>query len=542
MKHFDTFAIMLDCSRNAVMTVPSIKKMILIMEKIGYNALMLYTEDTYEIDGEPYFGYMRGRYSKSELKEIAHFGQEHGIEVIPCIQTLAHLNAIFHHACYESIHDCDDILLLDEPKTYELIQKMIDTCKECFLTKKIHIGMDEAFMFGYGKYREKHGDSVNRIAVLAKHLDKVKAMCSERGLKPMMWGDMPYRLAYDNAYFSENPHIDLSPKAKAAPGVNLVYWDYYHLDSSYYEGMIDRFKKLSDDALYFAGGAWVWAGFLPLLSRGEKVSKAAIEACINKGVRNFIMTCWLDNGAECSIFSSLSTLYYAYQVAEGITDMNAIKEGFSHLFGISYDSWKLLETPNYITNAKEPIGNAPINPTKYLLFNDPLLGQFDNGIDVKDDELFAEKAKVLKRISKEAGEYGYLFEYAAALSDVLAIKNSLGVKMRTAYLSKDKAALMNILPLIDECLVRLNALEKAFRIRWLKEAKPQGLEVAQIRFGGLANRLKEAKERINEYLLGSIDSIPELDEERLPISGNEEGDKNAKWFNDWIKNASTNVI
>ena len=31
---------------------------------------MLYTEDTYEVDNEPYFGYMRGRYSADELREL----------------------------------------------------------------------------------------------------------------------------------------------------------------------------------------------------------------------------------------------------------------------------------------------------------------------------------------------------------------------------------------------------------------------------------------------------------------------------------------
>ena len=31
---------------------------------------MPYTEDIYEVDGEPYFGYMRGSYTKAEMKEI----------------------------------------------------------------------------------------------------------------------------------------------------------------------------------------------------------------------------------------------------------------------------------------------------------------------------------------------------------------------------------------------------------------------------------------------------------------------------------------
>ncbi len=40
---------------------------------------MHYTEDTYEVDGEPFFGYMRGRYTKAEMKEIDAFAEELGV-------------------------------------------------------------------------------------------------------------------------------------------------------------------------------------------------------------------------------------------------------------------------------------------------------------------------------------------------------------------------------------------------------------------------------------------------------------------------------
>lgn len=56
---------------------------------------MLYTEDTYEVNDEPYFGYVRGRYTKEEMKELDAFAGSLGISLIPCIQTLAHLKATF---------------------------------------------------------------------------------------------------------------------------------------------------------------------------------------------------------------------------------------------------------------------------------------------------------------------------------------------------------------------------------------------------------------------------------------------------------------
>lgn len=92
---FNRLGVMLDCSRNAVMSVPTLKEWMDIMADLGYNTLMLYTEDTYEVDNQPYFGYLRGKYSQQELREIDSYASEKGIEFIPAIQTLAHLNSIF---------------------------------------------------------------------------------------------------------------------------------------------------------------------------------------------------------------------------------------------------------------------------------------------------------------------------------------------------------------------------------------------------------------------------------------------------------------
>ena len=114
----DEFGVMLDCSRNAVRNLAHLKEFIGYIALEGYNQLQLYTEDTYEIQDEPYFGYLRGRYTQDELGEIVNYAENFGIEVVPCIQTLAHLNQLFRWSSqYEKIHDIDDILLIDSDDT-----------------------------------------------------------------------------------------------------------------------------------------------------------------------------------------------------------------------------------------------------------------------------------------------------------------------------------------------------------------------------------------------------------------------------------------
>ena len=134
---------MLDMSGNAVMKAEKVKEYALYLKKLGYNMIQLYTEDTYEVDGEPFFGYMRGGYSKDDLKEIDAYCNSIGIEVIPCIQTLAHLSRIFRWDGYADINDADDMLLIDDERTYALIENMFATLAQCFSSRTVNIGLDE---------------------------------------------------------------------------------------------------------------------------------------------------------------------------------------------------------------------------------------------------------------------------------------------------------------------------------------------------------------------------------------------------------------
>ncbi|MBO4262615.1 MAG: beta-N-acetylhexosaminidase, partial [Clostridia bacterium] len=221
------FGVMLDCSRNAVLRPEKVKELAKILKSFGYNMLQLYTEDTYEVDGEPYFGYKRGRYTQEELKDIVDHCDEIGVEVIPCVQTLAHLNAAFKWRPYAEICDTANILLVDEPRTYEFIENIFKTLKKCFKSEYVHIGMDEAHMLGLGKHLDRHGYE-NRFDILKRHLGKVMDLAKKYGLKPVMWSDMFFRLGNHGAYYSAEPKLTEEAKKAVPEGVSLCYWDYYH--------------------------------------------------------------------------------------------------------------------------------------------------------------------------------------------------------------------------------------------------------------------------------------------------------------------------
>ena len=72
---------------------------------MGLNALFLYTEDTIELPDYPYFGYMRGAYTAQEIRKLDDYAARFGVELIPCIQTLAHFTAPMRWRAFDELRD-----------------------------------------------------------------------------------------------------------------------------------------------------------------------------------------------------------------------------------------------------------------------------------------------------------------------------------------------------------------------------------------------------------------------------------------------------
>ncbi len=510
MSKYDRFGIMLDCSRNAVMRPKEVMRFIDHLEKMGYNTLELYAEDTYKIDGEPYMGYMRGAYSKDELKAIDAYAAAHGIELIPCIQTLAHFTNLVKLPQYREIVDINDILLIDEPRTYEFIENIFKTLAECFTSRSVNIGMDEAHMVGLGKHLERHGLE-NRFELLARHLTRVLEIAKKYGFTPHMWSDMFFRLANNGDYYGSNKIaqevIDLVPQ-----GVELVYWDYYNTEKKEYDRLIESHQDFGK-RLWFAGGAWTWRGFAPCNRFALHTMRPAMESVASHGIKDVLITLWGDNGAECSFYSVLPSLYAIKQYSEGNFDEDAIKAGFKELFGVDYDSFMLLDAPNALGWREGVVNNE--NPCRTLLYSDCFLGHKDIAASRSPKTDYERIARDIKKAEANVGEYSYIFSCMSSLCSVMEIKKDLGILTRKYYEVGDKEALRGLTKRYDLCLERLKTFYNNFKLLWFKENKSFGWEIQDVRLGGLMRRLESCRDIINDYVDGKLDSIDELEEPLL---------------------------
>ena len=69
---------MLDVSQgNAAPNVQSVRQLLRHMAVMGLDMLMLYSEDSYKVKEQPYFGYLRARYTEEELRDGRHQCRRH---------------------------------------------------------------------------------------------------------------------------------------------------------------------------------------------------------------------------------------------------------------------------------------------------------------------------------------------------------------------------------------------------------------------------------------------------------------------------------
>ncbi len=513
---FKTNGAMVDMSRNAVMNVKTLKAMFRKMALMGLNSYQLYIEDTYELEEYPYFGYMRGRYTKEELCELDSYALSLGIELIPCIQVLGHLATHLHWSAASAYKDTANALLVGANETYNLIDSMIKTLSECFTTRRVHIGMDETHDLGTGKYLDRFG-YCERTKIFFEHLSRVSKIVEKYGFEPMMWSDMFFRLAGKGIPNFEDYHIDVSFDEnfinRVPKNIKQVFWDYYHSDENFYTINIDKHRLLFGDNIAFAGGVWLWSGHCPLYSESLRNSLPALQACRKKGIQDVLATVWLNGSENSLILSLLGLSWYADYDYKGKFDPESVKHCFEYSCGAKYDELIKCELPEH------PHGER-FSVTRALLYNDPLIGLMDKHFEKIDTSAYYKNVtSQLNAMPNNLGIFSSAVKVIRALSALLENKANFGIRLKNAYDKDDRKVLTEMVSECDTVIKKLEYLRIEHRNAWMEYNKPFGWETHDIRYGGLIARFETAKERISDYLSGKISRIEELDATRLRFDG-----------------------
>jgi hypothetical protein len=279
---------MIDSSRCAVPTVSTVKDLLDYMAVMGYGMAMLYTEDTVELKGRPYFGYMRGRYTADELRTIDDYAYVYGIEVIPCLECYGHMHKYLIWREAAPIKDTDGVLLAREEETFRFLEELISTVSSCFRSRRIHIGMDEAWDMGRGVFLDKHG-YVPPFEIFNEYMERLIGITDRYGLKPMMWSDMYFRVnSNSNKYYSKDTVVPQETVERIPEGVELVFWHYGEAPNCD-DYMLEKHEKLGRKIIY-AGGLWGWIGHFPEHNYAMEACGISLEACRKHDVHEAMIT------------------------------------------------------------------------------------------------------------------------------------------------------------------------------------------------------------------------------------------------------------
>ncbi len=512
---FSTFGILIDCSRNATIKVEFFKKYLCQLALMGYNMAMLYTKDAYELPGEDFFGYLRGRYSIPDLQEIDAYAATLGIEMIGSIQALGHLEPTLQWPAYRQVKDTPSVILTSEEKSYTLLRKMLEFWSTAFKSRRIHLGMDETHDLGRGVYMDKNGYR-RGYDIFNDHLKKVTADCTDLGLKPIIWSDMYFRMGSKTGdYYDETSVIPPDIKYDIPESVELNYWDYYHENEAFYREWIRRHREDLGFEPLMASGIWSWDAFWHNHQQTVDTAVPCIDACIKEGIKDFFFTVWADDGAFCNLESILAgACSMAEKVFSLSHEMNetAVEKRFNAICRSDYTAHKQMSAMTVRNNKCSRKGID----ARGILWDDPLLqiyrkNQLGGNSDWSKDTInhFREIATQVADVpDTDRGCFGY----GKTLLTMLITKLELMDQLDAAYQAKDAALLETVAGKLPELIAEYDLFITMFRSYQYERFNPQGFEILQIRLGGQKERIREVVLRIGELLAGEIFVIPELEE------------------------------
>ncbi|MBS6464513.1 MAG: family 20 glycosylhydrolase [Firmicutes bacterium] len=505
MKRFEHLSALIECSSGVVPTVEKVKEYLTVLSEMGYDRLYLGMADAYKIMEEPYFNYKRGGYTAEDLREMDDYAKSRSIELIAQIHTLSHLHFLRKYPEYFDLFDTDNILLVGDDRVYVLIEHMVKAISEGLSTRKIHIGLDEAFGIGTGEYLKKFGPADKKDLIL-RHLKRVLPILRKYGYTCELWGDMLIE--------TDNTKVTAEEVRKNIPEDATVFlWDYVENDESKLGEMIDNMQRHSKH-IAFAGAVWKYIGFGPCNRYSIARILPQMKVCYEKGIGHYMVTLWSDNVSRCSVDASLPSLYAAAEYANGKYDGTGElnQEKFYRITGVRYKDMLSLD---YVDDPLKTNHGNRSSSSFWAFYTDLLIGNFDLFLTPGIENAYAARAKEFSAMEK--GRYEHVFAMSAAVMRVLAVKAPLPALIREAYAEKDRAKAEKAVGEIKKLKETLSCFIEIFDSYFTHDNRPFGLEVNHLYNGGQVSRCDYAIKRLRAFI-DHGERIDELEGGVLPIN------------------------
>lgn len=437
-----------------------------------------------------------------------------GIEAFPGIQTIAHMEKYLRFEAAGPVRDMMRCMMLCSEETYILIDTMLGYLATCFRSRRIWLGMDEGWNVCRGDYftlNRNSKDPKMPTELVAEHTKKVIELAHKYNWNSRLCGTT---LRYHNAL---DAMVDFRPFDDAVFPVGSYNGD---LSEDEFVRIMNAYAPLKNKKA-FIGGIQTWYGFAPEYNFSLGNVRSILPLCKKYGVDEVYGTIWMNDGSECDFFLTLlaAQAYAEHMYNKEVSD-EQIKDMFEFVSGTSYDAFGDL---SYFHNKKmTDKGLLEANGINFwgkkYFWADPMMGLFDYHLYKNPMSTHYGEMRDKYTEYKKHGNPFFIkrYEFFEQVFDMLSLKYYIAENLKPAYVDGNKAflaeAAKELLPSLGK---KVEALRKMHRELWLDVCKPFGQEVLDARYGALVSRCDSSIYRISEYLDGKLDSLPELEEERL---------------------------
>ena len=133
-------------------------------------------------------------YTREEIRQLGRRCKELGMEIIPLVQSLGHMENVLSREQYRHLQEvpgdsgCTDPL---NPGSVPLICGMIDEILALLPSvRHFHLGGDEAMTFGQGRGGAEFMEKYGRAELYLQHICKLTSYLNARSIRPLLWADM----------------------------------------------------------------------------------------------------------------------------------------------------------------------------------------------------------------------------------------------------------------------------------------------------------------------------------------------------------------
>lgn len=489
---FSFRGLMIDCSRGGVPNPGFLKRAAAKMALLGLSHLALYTEDTFEVAGEPMIGFARGAWRKEEIRELDEFLSALGVELFPCIQTLGHLEHLFKNPRYQKFSDGPRILNVTSPEAVEFLEKLILEASEPYRSKRIHLGADEPWGLGHGT--SLNFDSpVKPKELYLRHLSNLADICERNGLKGILWSDFLLGHSGEEALNEEE-------LARVPSSLVLDYWNYVAEDGAEHVANLERLGRTGAERMV-SPGLRSWNRFFANSAKAALTGDVLLESALRCGVRSAMTTLWGDDGSEALFLTSWAgTAHQLCRMRNPGAEPAFFRRRLEGIAGFAPERFEWIDRMNSGRGLALRIENPNNCPGKLLFYDDPMYAFFTHACRQPEAEAhFAEVFCKLDALPPVSREDRRLRTLGMLFADAVRKKLRSSLLAREGYAKEDPALLTEAVRVCTEAIRAVNCFRRTYRNCWMKERKAFGFEVIDVRLAGVAARLETLRSRLQEH-------------------------------------------